>query len=171
MPGTLNNLTVGQAYTIIALLADTRGAHPQGSTFYATDGVTASPQQAYAFSTGMNNGTNAIGGYIMGTFTATATTQAFTLLGANQYNAILLENFAPTAPTLGSVTVSGGNLIITGAGGTPGAGYTVLTTTNLSASIVWTTNSTGTLDGTGSLSNSIPISTTTPAQFFRLRLP
>ena len=78
---------------------------------------------------------------------------------------------APTVPpVLGAPRVSGGSLIVTGTGGTPGAGYTWLTTTNLSAPVNWTTNSTGTLDGTGAFSNSIPVGAI-PASFFRLRLP
>jgi hypothetical protein len=76
----------------------------------------------------------------------------------------------PPPPMLGAPTVSGGNLILTGAGGTPGAAYTWLTTTNLSAPIVWTTNSSSTLDGAGAFTNSIPIGAA-PASFFRLRLP
>jgi hypothetical protein len=35
----------------------------------------------------------------------------------------------------------------------------------------WTTNTTGTLDGSGSLSNAIPVDVTQPTRFFRLRLP
>jgi len=77
----------------------------------------------------------------------------------------------PVAPTLGTPMASGGNLILMGTGGTPNAGYTWLTTTNLSVPINWTTNSTGTLDGSGSFSNAIPIDTAQPASFFRLRMP
>ena len=77
----------------------------------------------------------------------------------------------PTAPILKRTTISGGNLILTCTGGTANAGYTWLTTTNLSAPIIWTTNTTGTLDGTGSFSNAIPINASQRASFFRLRLP
>ncbi len=75
------------------------------------------------------------------------------------------------APVLGTARVAGGNLVLTGTGGTPNGGYTWLTTTNLTAPIIWTTNSTGTLDATGSFSNSIPIDPSQPASFFRLRTP
>jgi hypothetical protein len=74
-------------------------------------------------------------------------------------------------PTLGASAVSSGNLILTGSNGTPNSGYTLLTATNLLAPIYWATNSTGTLDGTGALSNSIPTTVTSPASFFRLRIP
>jgi alpha-L-rhamnosidase len=99
--GTLNNLTVGQAYTVLALLDDTRGRAAGGTTFSITDGVAFSPSQAYAFA----NGQPAVGGYILGTFTAAATTQAYTIenlssVENSQYNAVLLEKCTvPTAPT------------------------------------------------------------------------
>jgi hypothetical protein len=76
-----------------------------------------------------------------------------------------------TPPTLGAVGISGSNLILTGTGGTPISHYTWLATTNLSAPISWTTNSTGTLDGTGAFSNALPINASQPASYFRLRLP
>jgi hypothetical protein len=173
--GTLNNLTVGQTYTVLAILDDTRGAAAGGITFVATDGVNLSPSQTYAFT----NGVPAVGGYILGTFTATATNQAYSIENYNgtgyggQYNAILLETSAPPAAgsvKINSIQISGGNIILTGSGGTPGAGYTWLTTTNLAAPINWVTNGTGTLDGSGSFSNSIPL-IPGPAVFFRLRLP
>jgi len=75
------------------------------------------------------------------------------------------------APTLQAAMVSGGKLVLTGSGGTPNNGYTWLATINLTTPIIWMTNSTGTLDSTGALSNAIPIATSHPASFFRLRMP
>jgi hypothetical protein len=75
------------------------------------------------------------------------------------------------APTLGAPIVSGGNLVLTGTGGTPNAGYTWLVTTNLSAPINWTTNIIGNLDRNGAFSNTVPINPSQPANFFRLRIP
>jgi len=97
--GTLNNLTVGQTYTVLVLLDDTRGGAAGGSVFHVTDGVTVSPGQQYAFA----NGSPKVGGYIMGTFTAQATTQPLTILNvlgaASQYNLVLLEKgIAPPPP-------------------------------------------------------------------------
>ena len=101
--GTLNNLTVGQTYKVIALLADTRGGAAGGTTFTINDGLSDSPSQTYAFA----NGTASVGGYIVGTFTATATTQAFTVKnGLNtQYNVVLLarSNGTITPPTTNSL--------------------------------------------------------------------
>jgi hypothetical protein len=79
---------------------------------------------------------------------------------------------APTPPTFSTPTILGGNLILTGTGGTPFAGYTLLTASNLATPLSnWTTNTTGTLNSTGSFSNGVPISTPPPARFFRLRIP
>ena len=77
----------------------------------------------------------------------------------------------PSAPTLAAPRVSGGNLILSGTGGTPNSDYTWLATTNLAPPIQWTTNSTGALDGTGAFSNALPISAAQSASFFRLEIP
>lgn len=106
--GTLNNLTVGQKYTVLAILDDTRGSAAGGTTFTVTDGVTTSPSQAYAFA----DGSPAVGGYVLGAFTAAATTQSYSIenlsgVENSQYNAILLEtNTATTNPPTNNVLVS-----------------------------------------------------------------
>jgi hypothetical protein len=88
------------------------------------------------------------------------------LQGANVPSAIVIP------PVLSAPRLSSGNLIVTGAGGTPNASYTWYATTNLAAPVTWTpTAITGNLDGAGAFSNAIPVSTTTPARFFRLHLP
>ena len=78
----------------------------------------------------------------------------------------------PTLPTTFTPPkVSGGNLILTGSGGTPAsAPYIWLSTTNLSAPIIWTTNFTGNLNA-GAFSNAIPVSATNRAVFFRFIMP
>jgi hypothetical protein len=78
---------------------------------------------------------------------------------------------APLVPVLAPPQVANGKLILTGSGGVPNGGYTWLSTTNLTPPVVWTTNSTGTLDASGSFSNSIPINTAQQASFFRLLVP
>lgn len=67
--------------------------------------------------------------------------------------------------------VSGGNLILTGAG-TPGDSYALLTSTNVAAPLAtWTTNVTGVISDSGVISNAIPISASEPARYFRLKTP
>lgn len=178
--GTLHNLTPGQKYNILVLLDDTRGSGAAGLVFAVYDGLTTSSNQQYAFA----NGTPAVGGYQLGSITVNSSNQvlsvetslaaAATFYLASQYNAVIVASVSsgPTAPSLAAPTLAGGTLVLTGAGGTPNSGYTWLQTTNLLPPVVWTTNFTGVLDGTGSFSNSIPIDASQPGGiFFRLRLP
>ena len=75
-------------------------------------------------------------------------------------------------PQIGSITASGGNLHLTGVGGTAGASYTWLSSTNVASPVAtWTTNSTGVFDANGAFSNSIPINPSERARFFLLRTP
>ena len=91
VPATLNNLEVGQTYTVLVLLADTRNVQPIDMGFQVFDGGGYSPYQIF---TNWSGGVTAIGGYALGYFKADATTQECTVhtLGAGtQYNAILLS--------------------------------------------------------------------------------
>ena len=103
-------------------------------------------------------------------------------LAAGVYTAVNLPEFitgsgsltvsGATPPVVNSPVISGGNLILTGSGGTAGAGYTWLSSTNLTTPIAsWITNTIGNFNGSGNFSNAIPVSAATPAQFFRLRTP
>jgi autotransporter-associated beta strand protein len=75
-------------------------------------------------------------------------------------------------PVINPPRASGGNLILTGSGGSSGVGYTLISATNLTTPMAsWTTNATGNFDGSGNFSNAIPINASTPARFFRLRTP
>ncbi|HSY20301.1 MAG TPA: alpha-L-rhamnosidase C-terminal domain-containing protein [Candidatus Acidoferrales bacterium] len=88
------------------------------------------------------------------------------------FDNVRLTKATAVAPTMGVAKVVGQNLIVTGANGTPGTGYTCLVTTNLALPLSrWPTNGTGTLDGNGGFSNAIPIIASQPANFIRLRLP
>ncbi len=78
----------------------------------------------------------------------------------------------PVPPKLNAPKVVGGNLVVTGSGGTVGGTYKILTTTNAATPLSgWTTNSTGVFDSSGAFSNSLPISTSVSARFFLLKTP
>jgi hypothetical protein len=78
----------------------------------------------------------------------------------------------PTLPTLARPTVSRGNLILTGSGGSANTGYAWLTTTNLTIPLTnWTVSVSGMSDGSGYITNGIPVTSTPPASFFRLKMP
>ena len=89
---------------------------------------------------------------------------------------LLLEHYFSLNQTGQAVVVharnSGGNLILTGNGGTPGGRYTWLTSPNMAAPLTaWTTNCTGTFDSTGAFSNTIPLTISPPAVLLELRAP
>ena len=88
----------------------------------------------------------------------------------------------PVPPVVNHPYSSGGNLIVSGTGGTAYAPYTLLTTTNLLIPPAdWTplemgtdgngqTITTGELNGRGAFSNAIPINVTAPVSFFVLKV-
>ena len=79
---------------------------------------------------------------------------------------------AVVEPVISAVQVSANNLILTGTGGTPGASYTWLTTTDLATPLAqWTTNTTGVFSASGAFSNAISLKLSGPEHFFRLRMP
>lgn len=68
-------------------------------------------------------------------------------------------------------TFSSGNLYVDGIGGTPGAGYTLLTTTNVALPMdLWTPLPTRQFDQFGVFTYTNSYSPEVPQQFFRLRL-
>ncbi|HWH68941.1 MAG TPA: hypothetical protein VNT26_06120, partial [Candidatus Sulfotelmatobacter sp.] len=95
--------------------------------------------------------------------------------GYSGYTEIILQGSnlsVPTPPIVGAPTVSGGNLIFTGTGGTPNRAYSLVTATNLLTPLAeWTVSTTGVLDGSGAFSNAVPVDPATPVRFFRLQMP
>jgi len=83
----LRNLSPGGIYKVLFLLADTRSTLG-GRTFSVTAGSITSATQVYAFT----GGTPSLGGYVLGSFTATGATQTFVINNSygHQLNAILV---------------------------------------------------------------------------------
>lgn len=77
---------------------------------------------------------------------------------------------APSTPKINSVTLSGGNLILSGTNGTPNGTYTIVASTNVALALSsWTPILTNTFNGSGYFSNSIPVTNTVPKDFFLLK--
>ena len=84
----------------------------------------------------------------------------------------LLTIAAVATPKFNPVSVSSGNLVMTGTGGTANGTYSILTSTNIQTPLaLWITNSTGLFDGSGNFSNAIPVKSSVPEQFFQLKTP
>jgi autotransporter-associated beta strand protein len=72
-------------------------------------------------------------------------------------------------PHISNISYSGGNLIISGSGGTPSGNYVVLASTNVAAALnTWTRVSTNAFDGTGHFSVTNAVTPGVPRTFFRL---
>lgn len=75
-------------------------------------------------------------------------------------------------PRFGSVSVAGGNFVMSGSNGVPFGTYYVLGTTNVALPLAnWTSIATNTFDANGNFLFTNSITLSTPKQFFRLSLP
>jgi hypothetical protein len=84
----------------------------------------------------------------------------------------ILTIVPPPAPTFNPVAISAGNLILTGSGGIPNGTYSLLTTTNVATPVsTWTTNTSGTFDGGGNFSNTIPVLQSELSRYFVIKTP
>jgi len=83
-----------------------------------------------------------------------------------------IQVVAQPPPTISGLVQSGTNLVFTVAGGPPGGGYTLLTSTNAALPVLnWTTNSTGNFDWLGNVTLTNTINPATPQGFFTIRVP
>jgi hypothetical protein len=88
--------------------------------------------------------------------------------GGNGQIVIMLPSVG-SGPVIGSTTVSGTSLTLTGSGGSPSTGYTVYTATNLAIPLAsWSIDGTGTFDGSGNFNYTNPTGATNPASFYIL---
>jgi hypothetical protein len=84
----------------------------------------------------------------------------------------LLGGAATGRPVISGVTRSGGNLLISGSGGTPSGTFSILTNAIVSVPVTsWGTNSTGVFDASGNFSATLPISSSNPNLFYLMKTP
>ena len=84
----------------------------------------------------------------------------------------LLGVVTPSGPVIGGVVRSGGNILISGSGGTANGTFSVLTNAIVAAPIAsWGTNTTGAFDSSGNFSVTLPISPSNPRLFYLIKTP
>ena len=68
--------------------------------------------------------------------------------------------------------LSGGTITLSGSGGSPGAGFSVITNANITAPVgTWGVAATGNYDGSGNFSIGLPVSPANKQLFYRIRTP
>ena len=90
--------------------------------------------------------------------------------GWQGYSELAAYGQASVAPlSFNSVSISSGNLVLSGSGGSAGSNYAVLSATNLLGP--WITNTTGSFGAGGNFTNSIPLNSSVGGEFFKLETP
>jgi hypothetical protein len=91
---------------------------------------------------------------------------------ANRLSLGEVELLGVGIPSFNGVSVSGGNINLSGSGGTPNGTFSVLTSANVAAPVsTWTSAVSGSFDGSGNFSLSIPINPANPHLFYLIRSP
>jgi autotransporter-associated beta strand protein len=178
-PGTsIGRLTISNSLTFLANSTNYVEVNKTAGTNDVVRGLTS---VSYAGTLVVNNlsGTLAVNDSFP-IFSATSSGGNFAIQGTP--GAGLAWNFNPATGVLSVIStgtttinppiVTSGNLVVTGTGFPPNGTYSWLTSTNVAAPIsAWTTNNTGTFDGSGMLSNATPINPAQPARFYMLKTP
>jgi len=163
---TVMKIDKAQARTNDQLLAS--GGIAYGGTLAVTNLNPALPLQA-----GDTFKLFACGSYLGGSFTLVPTTPGAGLLWDTNLLAVsgILRVVAFPPPSIGSISISGTALVISGSGGTSEAGYYVLHSTNVAlARTNWTRLLTNSFDANGNFTFTNYVAPDTPQQFYLLQL-
>jgi autotransporter-associated beta strand protein len=153
--GTSNDAVVANAALTLQGTLNVIPAAGFGAGNYTL--FTYSPAQTFNYS-GLNLGTTPAG------YTYAIST--------NTPGQVKLVVTPTTPPSFGPPLYSGGNLILSGTGGTPGANYYVLSSTNVTLSLAsWQVLATNQFDGSGNFAYTNTVNAGTPQRFFRLQVP
>ncbi|HVM46418.1 MAG TPA: heparin lyase I family protein [Candidatus Acidoferrum sp.] len=90
---------------------------------------------------------------------------------AHSVDLVITNATAPVPPTIGTIRLSGSNLVISGSGGTHGAGYYVLCSTNVALPrTAWTPLLTNSFAPDGSFTFTTPVAPGASRQFYLLQV-
>lgn len=182
---TLTNLVTGRTYELQIWVNDSRLNNLSQNnpdlftTFMDLNGNSVSLQH------NVDNYLGGVGQFVIGTFTADATSQALKFIGGNTVGADtsgnnatsllnayqLREVTAPSAPVFTSAALAGTNLILQGSNGSANSAYQMLRSTNVTAPVVvWPAIGTNNFDASGHFSFTSSFSAGAAAAFYRVRV-
>ena len=170
-PNTVNNLSLGTATTGVNFYVMKIVYHSGNDDIYVYRNPTNATEAANTPTlTKLAQADMSFDGLSMAAYNGGATIKVDEIRLGESWASVAVNKVY--TPHVNSVVFSGGNVVLTGSGGAPGGGYTWLTSTNVAAPLAaWTTNSAGLFDGSGALSNSIPVAPSESSRYFRLRSP
>jgi hypothetical protein len=175
VPVSLEHLSISHQYAVQVWVDDPRGPY---NTRYETITSAGGNTNTLKFSTNTLTFAGGLGQFTVGTFTADATNQIFTLTGdpvnfVTELNALQVRDLGVQAlPVWSGINPAGAGFVKLIFTGPSGSNYVVLTSTNISLPM---TNWTPLLNGSGTFSGSpitnIDSTAAYKARFYRIRLP
>jgi hypothetical protein len=171
---TLTGLTIGHGYSVQVWVNDPRGPENGRSKTITSPGGSTNTLR-FSMNSLMSPG--GPGQYTVGTFTANATTQSFTLTGnspdnVTQMNAVQVrDNSIQAQPVWRGIQSTGPGAVKLIFTGPSGAHFTLLTTTNVGAAGPWTPLPSGAGTFAGIPVTNLDGSATNADKFYRISSP
>lgn len=182
---TLNNLTVGKTYALQVWVNDSRLSNLGQNNPGLFTGVMDTNGNSVNLEHNVDNVLGGVGQYVIGTFTADATSQALKLVGGNAVgadlsgstatsllNAYQLRDISPAgAPRFTSVMPSGLAIILSGTNGPASGAYEMLRSSNVSVPVGdWQAVGIQAFEANGNFSFTNALAPSAAAAFYRLRV-
>jgi hypothetical protein len=118
----------------------------------------------------LGSGFNFTLGSLPGTYVATLVDNS----ANSSVDLVITSGPAPVAPrpSIASISISGGNMVLTGSGGSAGGTFYVRASGDIALPLAtWTSIATNTFDGSGNFNLSLPYNPALPVQFFAIQVP
>jgi hypothetical protein len=173
-----NSISVGQSGLTAALETLYDINSPNASLVLGFNGMVFLHQNDHFGSVNVNGTPLANGTYTFAqlnaayptVFPATWTQQSGSAVATGS-GQIIVGNGPPSSPHITQISLNGTTLSLSATNGTAGGGWTLLQSANLALPLSqWQTNSTGSFDGSGNLSASLPNVATNALEFYILKV-
>ena len=170
---TLNNLVAGHNYSVLLIGLDDRGLPTLANSAPARYAYFQDPVVPTDVSSTFQMGDSV---YVMASFLAETNTQTIieqlpTGNNGNMNALVVYDVTSHPSPHITGIQVNGGALTLSATNGTPGGSWLLLQSANVSLPLnQWQTNTSGTFDGSGNLSTTIPNTATNSQDFYILKV-